>query len=134
MSENIPFLYTLVENYFKNVHTLKCNKATNTVYRPQVVPKVVVNNLIAKCSNDPDVLPKQQMLPQDKSRKTFRFVARFVLHTLRYRKILLNKDRKTIKSSAKFCSSLENVEKKYLEMKPECENRSVELKSDKVKY
>lgn len=115
------------------MNTLKCNKSINILHRPQIVPKVTINNLIVKCSNDPDVLNQQQMLPQEKSRKTFRFVARFVLHTLRYRRILLNKDRKAIKSSAKFCSCLENEEKKYLEMKPECENRSVEIKNDKVK-
>ncbi|RMZ95272.1 hypothetical protein BpHYR1_044968 [Brachionus plicatilis] len=133
-SENIPFLYTLVENYFKTINSIKNTSAhtEDKVHRPQIVAKVKINNLITNCSKDPEVLPRQKITCHERTNKlTFRFVAQFVLKTLKYRNFLLYKEKKTIKLSEKFRASLKTFENKSLDMSPECENRSIQIKDDK---
>lgn len=131
-SENIPFLYTLVENYFKAINSIK-NSNEIEVHRTQIVPKVKINSLINKYKEDSEILPKKTITREEKRHLTFRFVANFVIQTLKQRKVLLYKDKKVIKSSEKFRASLKKIEKKSLDMAPECENRSIQIQDDKVK-
>ncbi|CAF0939710.1 unnamed protein product [Brachionus calyciflorus] len=129
--ENIPFLYILVENYFKTVREIKEKKKDVEVHRSQIVPIVLIDNLVSKYSKDPEVLPKQSLPRNDKKHLSFKFLAFFVLETLKHRKVLLYKEKRIIKRSDKFMKSLESYERKSLEMAPKCEQRTIFVKDEK---
>lgn len=126
-------MYTLVENYFKTVNELKEDKLKNEKYRSQIIPKVIISSLMDKLSKDPEVLPDKNLIMPLRTRLTFRLTAMIVLQTLKQRKILLHKEKQIIKQSVKFQSSIQEYERKSLDLAPKVENRSVKIENQNVK-
>jgi hypothetical protein len=131
-------LYTLVENYFKQIE--KINGVNSNVgeinpYKSSLVPKVLINCLINSLSKDPTVLPpvKNQINKLDhKTKLTFKMAAFIVMKTMKQRKVILYKDKMVIKKSDKYREKMKECEKKILKLAPQIEGRSRKI-DDEVK-
>ena len=60
-SEDIPYLYNLVENYFEAVNS-KINKLPRKKHETSIVPRNVEIDLVNSLANDPNVLKKKSAL------------------------------------------------------------------------
>lgn len=73
-SEDIPYLYNLVENFFEAVNS-KINKLPRKKHETSIVPRNVEIDLVNSLANDPNVLKKKSALKKNISFENASFVS-----------------------------------------------------------
>jgi len=130
--ENIPILYNLVQNHFKTISNLKIDIKLDK-FRSSIVPLCIVNRLINKLSNDPDVLPVEASLEKKEHKINFYNSAFLVTRVLSHKqRSLSRRERLIIKQSEKYKQKMKEFEEKSMQLAPQLENRIVVIKDDEV--
>ncbi len=105
----------------------------NQKKKPSLVPLVIINSVINKLSNDPEVMKQQENKRPNSQRKiTFRTAVMMVITLSHKRKVLLYKDKKIIRQSLKFKSFIKKLEMKSLKLEPSIEGRSIRIENPEV--
>lgn len=132
-TENIPFLYTLVENHFKAIDTARSSHSSHAA---NLVPRVIIDSIVKKLAADPEVHSNNvsALMQKEKTgnKLTFKMAALVVIKTLHMRKVLLSSDRRAIKSHEKFKEQMRKYEEKCLRLAPQVEGRSLKITDDSV--
>ena len=131
----------LVENYFETVNNFLTAKASNKSASQcklcELVPLVVIDNVLNKLSTDIDVLPiekKDDLIRGPGVRLTFKTTAILITKILKSRhKHLFQKDVRTIKNSSKFKETILKLEMASLKLEPKVEGRIIRIDDEKVK-
>jgi hypothetical protein len=136
--ENIPMLYSMVENHFKTVNKLKENRSLEK-FRCSIVPLVLVNRLINTLSDDPSILPvRENDSPVNSSAnlQTMNFPSAALIITKllsqKHKAALSRKDRIKIKQSDKYKKKIKEYEEESMKLEPRVEGRIVLIRDQQV--
>lgn len=117
-------MFSLVENHFKAVDTLKND--SNAQLRTSIVPQFIVNNVIRQIGSNPLVLKSELFKRNNDKKLTFKLVAQLVLKTLRLqRQVMSKKERKTIKQSHEFQEKISIYQNEITKLAPKVEGRII---------
>ena len=131
--ENLPVLFNLVENHFKTVEQLQRNRNLNR-FRSSIVPLIVVNRLIQKLSDDPNILnedhePVSSPIAKLSFSNAAFLISKFLSHK---QKVLSRKQRMIIRESCEFKQKIKGYEEKSIALAPSIENRILRIQNEEV--
>jgi hypothetical protein len=141
--ENIPYLYTLVENHFKIVQAINANNnyvgnTKKSLYEAALVPRIIVSRLLETLQSDPELLKEHEMAKitaqKVKKRLNMRTAATIIMQLQKQKKLFRQKDKMIIRASSKFREKLENHRNKMLKLEPAVEGRSILITDPKVSF
>jgi len=136
----------LVENHFQAVKTLSAkhnaddeeeDNEEKSKKTPSIVPLVIINAVINKLSEDPEVMKRPGDLtrrPGSQRKITFRTAVLMVISLSHQRKVLLYKDKKVIRQSLKYKTFLKKLEMKSMRLEPKIEGRSIRIEKPEVTF
>lgn len=133
-------LYNLVENHFKTIGKLKKDR-TIQKFRSSIVPLFLVNRLINKLSEDPNILKEedndeshgQQQQQQQQQKMNFSDAAMIISRVLSHKNKALSKiQRNKIKQSDSYKQKMREFEENAMQLAPKCENRIVVIRDQQV--
>lgn len=129
--ENIPVLVSLVENHFKTIQNLKTNHFRERL-RSSIVPLFLVNRLINRLSEDPNIL-KNESPTETPTKLNFHNAAFLITKVLSHKqRTLSKKQRLIIKQSDKYTEMMKEYESKSMQLSPQLEGRIVCITDDNV--
>ena len=124
-NENIPHLHFLVENHLKAVAQVNKNEALATRHRTSIVPRVVLASIVDELSKDVALLKKPA-----RRRISFHMAAFLIKETVKInRRIMLKREKFEIKSSDEFKKRVGELEMLAVNLAPEIEGRSIQIKN-----
>ncbi len=127
-SEDIPYLYNLVENYFQAINARVNN--TNVKHQSSIVSRTDEIEMVNEIA--PKILKNKPF-----KGLSFQNAAMIIFRALRSRNIakktiLFYSDRKQVKESELYKKKMKELEEKALKLSPEVEGRSVLIENQMV--
>lgn len=128
-------LYNLVENHFKTITKLKSG-FVHQKFRSSIVPLFLINQLIHKLSQDPNIMHDRREEEDDPiptPKLNFHNAAMLISRMLSHKNKILSKiERRRIKQSDDYKKKLKEYEERAMELAPQIENRIVCIRDQEV--
>ena len=129
-SEQLPIVYTIVENYFKSIEKHQrhlFNKEANK-YLPSIVPRHLEKKIIDYLSNKPTVFKKKT-----ENKLSFQNAVKLVMKMIKLNKtILTRRNRVIIRESEEYREKMVEYFERSISLTPKIDGRIILIKDEEV--